>query len=107
MPEESTTPELVELVQRVVDAVNARAFDGVQSAYTRQRFAFAVIAQTGHPADSTGWVQQRYAAVATWAMGWSSGRETSSTWTRPALPPNASLRSRGRGCRTRMWSGRT
>ena len=114
MPEESTTPELVELVQRVVDAVNARDFDAVQSAYTRHAVleiwelgadtfeghvairgfyeewavtfpdwkqeaqeirdlgngvAFAVIAQTGHPADSTGWVQQRYAAVATWADG--------------------------------------
>ena len=112
MPEESTTPEKVELVQRVVDAVNARDFDAVQSAYTRRAVleiweldaatfegrvairafyeeragtfpdcnqeaqeirdlgdgvALAVIAQTGHPADSTGWVQQRYAAVATWA----------------------------------------
>ena len=26
---------------------------------------FAVVAQAGHPGDSTGWVQQRYAAVAT------------------------------------------
>lgn len=33
MPEESTTPDLVELVQRVIDAVHARHFDAVQSAY--------------------------------------------------------------------------
>jgi ketosteroid isomerase-like protein len=33
MSEESTTPELAELVRRVVDAVHARDFDAVQSAY--------------------------------------------------------------------------
>ena len=33
MTEESTTPDLEELVQRVVDAVHARDFDAVQSAY--------------------------------------------------------------------------
>jgi ketosteroid isomerase-like protein len=30
---------------------------------------FAVVAQAGHPGDSTGWVKQRYAAVATLAAG--------------------------------------
>jgi ketosteroid isomerase-like protein len=113
MAEESTTPDLVELVQRVIDAVHARDFDAVQSAYAPNAvldilelgatfeghlairgfyeewaatfpdwkqevqevldlgtgLAFVVIAQAGHPADSTGWVQQRYAAVATWADG--------------------------------------
>jgi ketosteroid isomerase-like protein len=114
MPEESTTPDLKELVQRVVDAVHARDFDAVQSAYAPQAvldiselgvdtleghiairgfyeewaatfpdwkqsvqeildlgngLAFVVIVQAGHPADSTGWLQQRYAAVATWADG--------------------------------------
>ena len=34
MTEESTTPDVVELVQRVIDAVHARDFDAVQSAYT-------------------------------------------------------------------------
>jgi ketosteroid isomerase-like protein len=29
----------------------------------------AVVAQAGHPGDSTGWVTQRYAAVATIAAG--------------------------------------
>jgi ketosteroid isomerase-like protein len=114
MTEESTTPDLEELVQRVVDAVHARDFDAVQSAYAPQAvldiselgadtfeghvairgfyeewaatfpdwkqsvqeildlgngLAFVVIVQAGHPADSTGWVQQRYAVVATWADG--------------------------------------
>jgi ketosteroid isomerase-like protein len=114
MTEESTTPDLEELVQRVVDAVHARDFDAVQSAYAPQAvldiselgadtfeghvairgfyeewaatfpdwkqsvqeildlgngLAFVVVVQAGHPADSTGWVQQRYAAVATWADG--------------------------------------
>jgi len=114
MPEESTTPDLEELVQRVVDAVHARDFDAVQSAYAPQAvldiselgadtfeghvairgfyeewaatfpdwkqsvqeildlgngLAFVVIVQAGHPADSTGWVQQRYPAVATWPDG--------------------------------------
>ena len=30
---------------------------------------FVVVAQAGHPGDSTGWVKQRYAAVATVAAG--------------------------------------
>jgi hypothetical protein len=33
MSAESTTPDLVELVQRVVDAVHARDFDAEQSGY--------------------------------------------------------------------------
>jgi ketosteroid isomerase-like protein len=113
MTEESTTPDLVELVQRVVDAVHVRDFDAVQSAYAPNAvldilelgatfeghlairgfyeewaatfpgwkqevqeildlgdgMGFAVVAQAGHPGDSTGWVKQRYAAVATLAAG--------------------------------------
>jgi ketosteroid isomerase-like protein len=33
MPEESTTPDLVELAQRLTDAINARDFDAVISFY--------------------------------------------------------------------------
>ena len=113
MPEESTTRDVVELVQRVVDAVHAGDFDAVQSAYAANAvldilelgatfeghlairgfyeewaatfpgwkqevqeildlgngMGFAVVAQAGHPGDSTGWVQQRYAAVAILADG--------------------------------------
>jgi uncharacterized protein (TIGR02246 family) len=114
MPQETTTADLVELVRRVVDAVHARDFAAVQSAYAPQAvldiselgadtleghvairafyeewaatfpdwkqevqeirdlgngLAFIVIVQAGHPAGSTGWVQQRYAAVVTWADG--------------------------------------
>ena len=113
MTEESTTPDLAELVQRVIDAVHAREFDAVQSAYAPNAVldilelgatseghlairgfyeewaatfpgwkqevqeivdlgngvGFAVVAQAGHPGDSTGWVQARYAAVATLAAG--------------------------------------
>ena len=36
MTEESSTPDLVELVRRIVDAVHARDFDAVQSAYARK-----------------------------------------------------------------------
>jgi ketosteroid isomerase-like protein len=113
MSEESTTPDLVELVQRVVDAVHARDFEAVQNAYAPNAvldilqlgatfeghlairgfyedwaatfpgwkqevqeildlgdgIGIAVVAQAGHPGDSTGWVTQRYAAVATLAAG--------------------------------------
>jgi ketosteroid isomerase-like protein len=113
MTEESTTPDLVELVQRVIDAVHARDFEAVQSAYAPnavldilqlgatfeghlairgfyeewaatfpgwkqevqeildlgEGMGIAVVAQAGHPGDSTGWVKKRYAAVATFAAG--------------------------------------
>ena len=114
MPEESTTPDLVELAQGFLDALNARDIDTAISIYgpdsvwdlssiglgvyegraairgfleewtgTFQHWkqeteenrdlgncvTLTVVVQRGRPAGSTGWVQERYAAVATWADG--------------------------------------
>jgi ketosteroid isomerase-like protein len=112
MSEESPTPDLVERVQRIVDAVNARDMDAVMSMYAPDAVVSAVGlgAFEGHAAmrrlfeewwgvyeeskqeaeaiddlgngvtlgvflmrgrlpDSTGWVEQRYAAVDMWVDG--------------------------------------
>jgi hypothetical protein len=65
MAEESTPPDLAEIVRRVVD------FDAVQMAYGPNAVLdiLALGAQAGHPGGSTGRVKQSYAAVATLTAG--------------------------------------
>ena len=112
MPEESQTPNLVERVQRIVAAVNARDFDAAVSFYApdavldaedagihegrlsirefyeawwstyedhRQEveeiadlgngMVMVVIHLHARLPDASAWLEQRYAAVATWSDG--------------------------------------
>jgi len=114
MTEESTTPDLVELTQRLAEAANARDFDVLTRLWARDGVwdmsvvgmgvfegrgairalyedwlgsyeafevefeevhdlgngvAFSVVFQRGRLPGSTGWIEVRYAVVATWADG--------------------------------------
>ena len=96
MSEESTTPDLVELVRRVTEAVNRRDFDAVMSFYApdavlrlteigtfdggaaiRGLFEdmmgsyeeFAVLRGKGRPVGSSGDIRFRFASIAIWSDG--------------------------------------
>ena len=93
MPEESTTPDLVELTRRWFEAANRRDVDAAASFYAPDAVhdfvgaydefgveaeqildlgngvTLAVVDQKGRPRGSSGEVQMRYAAVAIWVEG--------------------------------------
>jgi hypothetical protein len=58
MSQESTTPDLVELARRVLDAANRLDFD-----------VFSVDRASGRPVGSTGRLEYRLATAAVWEEG--------------------------------------
>jgi hypothetical protein len=57
MPEQSTTPDVVEILRR--SAERGSRLDGNSVSYS-------ISLERGHPARGAGWVQFRYASFSTW-----------------------------------------
>jgi hypothetical protein len=61
MPEESTTPDLVELTRGLFEAADRRDFDAIGNGVI-----LTVVIQTARPVGSSGEVRLRYAMVGAW-----------------------------------------
>src|SRR6266550_3694542 len=70
MSQESTTPDLVELTRRMLDAASNRDFDAMLSLYAADAEwdgSRAVVQLHGHLAGSRERVRERYALTVVWA----------------------------------------
>jgi len=93
VPEESTTPDLKEVLRRIVEAVNRRDFDAAFSLYAPD----VCLSSAAGPTAATASSKLDLGSSRSGETGDSHTQRTTKMSTRPAPPPNSSPRSGGVG----------